>query len=92
VSFSNSYEEIPELHFKIIDDGVFPCRVGYARTNVIGSRTSFIISSVPFAYTEIYVFRGNPFQTHSLEQVTIQHNHLNKKIITQNKTVSVNII
>jgi hypothetical protein len=37
--------------------------VGYARTNVISSRTSFVI-----AYIEIYVFRGNPFQAHSLEQ------------------------
>jgi len=30
---------------------------------VIGSRTSFVI-----AYIEIYVFRVNPFQAHSLEQ------------------------
>jgi len=37
--------------------------VGYARKNVIGSRTSFLL-----AYIEIYVFRGNPFQAHSLEQ------------------------
>jgi hypothetical protein len=37
--------------------------VGYARTNVIGSRTSFVI-----AYIEIYVFRGNPFLAHSLKQ------------------------
>jgi hypothetical protein len=37
--------------------------VGYARTNVIGSRTSFVI-----AYIEIHVFRGNPFQAHSLKQ------------------------
>jgi len=37
--------------------------VGYVRTNVIGCRTSFVI-----AYIEIYVFRGNPFQAHSLEQ------------------------
>jgi hypothetical protein len=36
--------------------------VGYARTNVIGSRTTFVI-----AYVEINVFRGNPFQAHSLE-------------------------
>jgi hypothetical protein len=35
----------------------------YARTNVNGSRTSFIIATI-----EIYVFRGNPFQAQSLEQ------------------------
>jgi len=39
------------------------CTVGYARTNVIGSRASFVL-----AYIEIYVFRGNSFQAHSLEQ------------------------
>jgi hypothetical protein len=37
--------------------------VGYARTNVIRSRTWFVL-----AYIEIYEFRGNPFQAHSLEQ------------------------
>jgi len=37
--------------------------VGYARANVTSSKTSFII-----AYIEIYVFRGNPFQAHSLQQ------------------------
>jgi hypothetical protein len=42
--------------------------VGYARRNVIGSRTLFVIASVHVAYFEIYVFRGNPFQAHSLEQ------------------------
>ena len=37
--------------------------------NVIGSRTSFVITYVfVLAYIEIYVFRGNLFQTHSLEQ------------------------
>jgi len=36
--------------------------VRYARINVIGYRTSFIIT-----YNEVYVFRGNPFQAHSLE-------------------------
>jgi hypothetical protein len=36
--------------------------VRYARRNVIGSRTSFVL-----AYIEIYVFRGNPFQAHSIE-------------------------
>jgi len=30
--------------------------------NVIGSRTNY-------AYIEMYVFRGNPFQAHSLEQI-----------------------
>jgi hypothetical protein len=39
----------------------------YARTNVIGSRTSFVTASV-LAYIEIYVFGGNPFQAHRLEQ------------------------
>jgi len=42
--------------------------VGYARTNVIGSRTSFVTASVGLAYIEIYIFRGHPFQAHSLEQ------------------------
>jgi len=37
------------------------CTVGYARMNVIGYL--FIL-----AYIEIYVFQGNPFQAHSLEQ------------------------
>jgi hypothetical protein len=31
--------------------------MGYATTNIFGSRTSFAI-----AFTEIHVFRGNPFQ------------------------------
>jgi len=35
--------------------------------NVIGSRTSLVIASV-LAYIEIYVFRGNLFQAHGLEQ------------------------
>jgi hypothetical protein len=34
--------------------------LGYARKNVIGSRTSFLR-----AYIEIYVFRVNPLQEHS---------------------------
>jgi predicted acyl esterase len=38
--------------------------VGYAGTNVIGSRTLFVIASV-LAYIE---FRSNPFQAHNLEQ------------------------
>ena len=37
--------------------------VGTARTNVIGSRTSFVI-----AYNEIHVFRGKHIQAHSLDQ------------------------
>jgi hypothetical protein len=37
--------------------------VGHARTNVIGSRTSFVV-----AYVQVNVVRGNPFQAHSLEQ------------------------
>jgi hypothetical protein len=37
--------------------------VGYVRTNVIGSRTSFVLT-----YIVMYVFRGNPFQAHNLEQ------------------------
>jgi len=37
--------------------------VRYARRNVTGSRISFVL-----AYIEIYVFSGNPFQAHSLEQ------------------------
>jgi hypothetical protein len=43
--------------------------LGCARTKVIVSGTSFVIASVRSSiYTEIYVFRGNPFQAHSLEQ------------------------
>jgi len=42
--------------------------VGYPRTNVIGSRTSFVIASVRFKNALKYMFRGNPFQVHSLEQ------------------------
>jgi len=42
--------------------------VGYARTNVIGSRTSFITASVHSSYVEICVFMGNLFQVLSLEQ------------------------
>ena len=52
--------------------------MGYTRTNVIRSRTSFVI-----AYSEIYVFRGNPFEGYS--KVTVQHNHLNRKNIIQNQ-------
>jgi hypothetical protein len=91
--------------------------VGYATTNVIDSRTSFVIASVRSSiHLKIYVFRGNPFQNHSLQHsyhptqsvpvpqptaqlpsntirssptaystVTIQHNHLNRKNITQNQ-------
>jgi len=39
--------------------------LGYARTNIIGSRTSFVIASVR---SSTHVFRGNPFQAHGLEQ------------------------
>jgi hypothetical protein len=54
--------------------------VGYARTDVIGSRNSFVITYVlSRIYIEIYVFRGNPFQAHRLQKVTIQHNHLKTK-------------
>jgi hypothetical protein len=42
--------------------------VWYARTNVIGSRTSLLQSLFVPAYIEICVFRGNPFQAHSLQQ------------------------
>jgi len=41
--------------------------VGYARTNVIGYRASLWHLFV-LAYIEIYVFRGNLFQAHSVEQ------------------------
>ena len=48
---------------------IHTCRVGYARMNVIGSRTSFIIASVHSSIQwNIYIFRGNPFQAHSLQQ------------------------
>ena len=43
--------------------------VEYARMNVIGSRTSFVIAYVHSSiHWNIYVFRDNPFQAHSLEQ------------------------
>jgi hypothetical protein len=42
--------------------------VEYARSNVIGSRASFVIASVFLAYIEIYVFWGNPLQADSLGQ------------------------
>ena len=42
--------------------------VVYARANVIGSRTSFVIHLFVLAYIEIYVFRSIPFQAHSLQQ------------------------
>jgi hypothetical protein len=52
----------PKLNFEVMSDTCI-ITVGYARTNVIGSRTSFVL-----AYIEIYIFRGNPFQAHILEQ------------------------
>jgi len=49
--------------------------VGYATTKIIGSRISFFVASVRssihwyiYIYIYIYIFRGNTFQTHSLEQ------------------------
>jgi hypothetical protein len=43
--------------------------VGCDRTRGIGSRTSFVITSVlSNILSYIYVFRGNPFKVHSLEQ------------------------
>ena len=46
-----------------------PNTVGYARTDVIGSRTSFVIASVHSSiHWNIYVFRGNPFLAQSLQQ------------------------
>jgi hypothetical protein len=46
----------------VFKSSLFVSTVGYARTNVIGSIASFVL-----AYIEMYVFRGNPFQAHSLE-------------------------
>jgi len=51
-----------------------------AKTNTNGSRTMFVI-----AYIEIYVFKGNPFQTHGLQQSYHPTQHLNRKNIIQNK-------
>ena len=44
--------------------------MGHARTNVTGSRITFVIASVRSSihYIEIHVFGGNSFQVHSLEQ------------------------
>ena len=39
--------------------------MGYARTNVIGSRTSFVIASV-LVYTEIYIFRSIHTHAHTV--------------------------
>jgi len=75
------------LHRKFQEAEYKPNTVGYAITNVTGSRTSFVL-----AYIEIYVFRGNPLQAHSIEKITIQHNSLNRKNTIQNKNISVNII
>jgi hypothetical protein len=36
--------------------------VGYARTNIVCSRTSFVVACI-----EMHVFRRNPFQAHRLE-------------------------
>jgi len=51
--------------------------VRYARTNVIGSRTSFVIASF-----EIYEFRGN---IPSRSTFTTQHKYLSRKNIIQNQ-------
>jgi hypothetical protein len=69
----------------------FYCTVQYARTNVIGSRTSFVIASV-LAYIEIYVFRVNPFQAHSLEQSYHPTQPLKQEKIIQNQKCKVKII
>ena len=49
-------------------DKQFNVTVGCARTNVIGSRTSFVIAFFVLVYIEIYIFRDNPFQAHSIEE------------------------
>jgi hypothetical protein len=54
--------------------------VGYARTNVIGSRTLFIL-----AYIEIYVFWGNPYHAHSLEQSYHPTQPFKQEILIQNQ-------
>ena len=59
--------------------------MGYARTNVIGSRTLFVIVSVHLAYIEIYVFRGNPLQAYSLEQRYLPTQPFKQEKIIQNK-------
>ena len=50
---------------------IYVCTMGYPRTNVIGSRTSFVTksvrSSIHWIYTYDYVL-GNPFQVPILEQ------------------------
>ena len=61
-----------ELLNSLISDAALSERwtdtVGYARTNIIGSRNSLVIAFFVLVYIEIYVFRGNPFQAHSLVQ------------------------
>jgi hypothetical protein len=61
--------------------------VGYARTNLICSRTSFFVESVRssihgYIYTYLGVIRSRPT---AYCTVTIQHNHLNRKNIIQNQ-------
>jgi len=43
------------------------------------------------AHIEIYVFMDNPVQPTAYSKVSIQHNHLNRKSITQNKKYSCKI-
>ena len=64
------------------------CTVGYARTNIIGSRTSFVIASV-LAYIEMYVLRGDQFQGHSLEKSYLQTQTFEQeKCNTKSKNIS----
>jgi hypothetical protein len=59
--------------------------VGCARTNVIVSITSFVVAYVRSSIQKIYVFRGNPFQAHSLEQCYHPTQPFKQENIIQNK-------
>ena len=59
--------------------------------NIIGSRTLFVVASVP-AYIEIYVFRGNPLQAHSLQQSYHPTQPFKQEKCYKIKNISVNII
>jgi hypothetical protein len=44
------------------------------------------VLSEPFTkHLSVYVSVGNPFQAHSPNKVTIQHNHLNRMNVIQNQ-------
>jgi hypothetical protein len=60
---------------------------------VFVSRTSLVIAYVRTSILEIYVFRGNPFQAHSLQHSYHPTQPVEReKYVIQNKNISVKII